>query len=210
MGRCNCRRWGDVVVAQQKLHPAALLGPTLQHLFEDAFVRGLTDPTARPSAQQWRSAIGRLFDRLVTCSNPTCVDRYFPVREGRPNQCPWCTTPLAIPGGVPALRLYSPTFRLEHDSWIAGYPGKTLHVWHRDGGGEPDPFAEQAPIARLELAGGTWRLVNIASPGLAELTAQRQVRQTIPIGGSVALTEGQILRLGAGPGVRYVLVQWIQ
>lgn len=192
-----------------RLHPASMLGDTLRGLFEQAFVRGLKDPGARPSAQQWRTALARLTDRLVTCSNSACVDRYYPVREGTPSQCPWCRTPLAVPGGVPALRLYSPSYHLEPDAWVAGYPGRTLHVWHRDAGGEPDPFASQAPIARLDAQGGDWRLVNLACPGLVELDGQRREKAPVAVGKAVTLREGQVLRLGPS-GARHVLVQWIR
>lgn len=193
-----------------KLYPAALLGDSLKRLFEQAFVAGLRDPAARPSAQQWRTALGRLSDRLVTCSNPACVDRYYPVRDGQPSRCPWCATPLAITGGIPALRLYSPAFHLETDYWIAGYPGKVLHHWHRENGGEPDPFADQTPIARLERTGEQWSLINLACPGLAEMSPQGQPLRTVAVGQSIQLADRQVLRLGPSPSSRFVLVQWIR
>lgn len=194
-----------------RLTSAAILGDTLRGLFEQAFVRGLTEPSARPSAQQWRSAIGRLLDRLVTCSNPGCADGYYPMRDGTPSRCPWCGTALAIPGGIPVLRMYSPTFHREADYWIAGYPGKTLHVWHRDPGSEPDPFADQRPIARLERDGATFQLRNLACAGLVEIDRTRgHERRSVAVGDSIPLVDGLVLRLGAPPAARLVLVQWIR
>lgn len=194
-------------------YTAAMLGDTIKGLFERAFVEGLRNPGARPRADQWKSAIGRLHDRLVTCSNPACVDQFFPVREGQTIQCPWCGTRLAIPGGLPVLRLYDagnkgPT--PVQDFWIAGYPGKTLNVWHRVRNGEPDPFLDQKPIARIDRQGTAWSLVNVDTPGMAEMDAKGAEKALVSVGQAVALRDGAILRLGPAPDARFILVQWIK
>jgi hypothetical protein len=194
------------------LFPAAMLGATLQRFFERAFIEGLRAPDVRPQAGEWKIALGRLLDRLVTCTNPACDERYYPVWEGQTLACPWCKTALAISGGLPVLRLYEPGPRGPtpvSDCWIVGYPGKTLHQWHRLGG-EPSPFAEQAPFARVEQNGGLWALTNLTSEGMATMNRTGTVEADLPVGRSVTLRDGMVVRLGAPPEGRFILVQWIR
>lgn len=194
------------------LFPAAMLGETIKALFERAFTVGLNSPDARPRADEWKNALGRLLDRIVTCQNPGCHESFYPAWEGNPISCPWCGTALSVPGGIPALRLYEPGPTgptLLPDFWIAGYPGKTLHQWHRVKGAEPDPFCDQNPIARIDRAGNQWLVANIKCPGMSLLNSNGQIATTIEIGRTVALKENMILRMG-GADARILFVQWIR
>jgi len=141
----------------KKFWPLSLLGRTLKDLFERAFVHGVKDPTSRPTANEWQSALSRLSDRIVGCGNPGCEERYFPVTEGRPLYCPWCNAPFVVREGVPALRLYfgdkKGQFQLENDYWIAGYPDRTLHEWHAKTGVEWGPNCNMLPVLFFTLNG---------------------------------------------------------
>jgi DNA-binding helix-hairpin-helix protein with protein kinase domain len=93
--------------------PATLLGRTLKRLFEQSFVQGLKDPSARPSAGEWELALARLSDRVVSCSRQGrgCDESYYPVAEGAKIACPWCGSPFVTRSGIPALRLLRHTRR---------------------------------------------------------------------------------------------------
>ena len=196
----------------KNMYSASMLGPTLTRLFEQAFVQGLRSPGDRPRADEWKTALGRLLDRLVPCADASCAEHYYPLAEGRASRCPWCDSSLAIRGGIPVLRLYEPGPKQPApitDFWIAGYHGRTLHVWHSAKGAEPDPFSDQDPIGRIENGKSGWSLTNIKCAGLAKLDSVGKSIRSIPLGQSVELREGTILRLGDPPSARLVLVQWV-
>ena len=53
------------------------LGPYLEKLFLRAFVDGLHDPQARPSALEWEKALVKTWDLLQPCANPHCPVTFF-------------------------------------------------------------------------------------------------------------------------------------
>ncbi|MFH0821226.1 MAG: hypothetical protein V2B18_00615 [Pseudomonadota bacterium] len=189
-----------------------ILGSTIDGLFVKAFVTGVKDPDGRPGASEWESALARLADRVVGCGGRGCEDRYFPVTDGMPIACPWCGTPFVVPGGIPALRLYTGdrhgNFHPEADYWIAGYPGKTLHSWHVTKGVTPGPSADPKPWARIDLDKGKWYLHNMGLHD-ARLIQDGTIGKNIALKESVQLVDGLALLLGPLPDCRMVYVQWI-
>ena len=193
---------------------ARMLGGQLAKLFERAFIDGLRDPAKRPTPLEWRIALGRLTDRLITCSNPNCDERYYPVVRHTSTGCPWCNTQLSVPGGLPILCLYErgarKTFVPVEEFWIAGYPDRTLHTWHAQTGGDADNFADQRAIARITRnARGEWGLLCTGAAPLARMGRDGSVVHEVGPGESVPLTEGTIIRLGA-EGSRFALTQWLK
>lgn len=189
--------------------PSALLGETLLTLFRGAFVDGLKAPDARPSASQWEEAIAHLSDRVVTCVNPRCDERYFPISDGvKDLRCLWCGTP--FPRGLPVLRFFrgdaQGSFRPEPDWFIAALPQRTLHRWHAETGVSPGPGVDTAAVAALEHDGRSWHLLNQGLPWLKTI-ANGTVGKVVPVGERVLLVEGLTLLLGQPPRGRAVVVQ---
>lgn len=193
--------------------PTALLGSKMKELFERVFVHGLADPTCRPTASEWQSALIRLFDRAVGCGNRNCEELYFPVTEGRSISCPWCGTPFAVRDGVPVLRLYvgdkRGNFHLDDDYWIAGYPDKTLHSWHVESGLEPGPNVDSSPLGQIVLEKGRWFLRNLALPH-ARIIENGTLGRHFQVDERIELTEGLALMLESLPKGRMAYVQWIK
>ncbi len=71
-----------------------IIDPELRALFLRCFEDGFEDPSARPDAETWHSALAAAEDRLTTCAlNPQH-------RHGRHlGQCPWCAR-AALFGGL--------------------------------------------------------------------------------------------------------------
>jgi len=63
----------------------SILPKEIQALFERAFIDGYVNPGARPSAEEWHKAIGRLRGQLKTCSNVQHHQYYKALSD-----CPWC------------------------------------------------------------------------------------------------------------------------
>ncbi len=201
--------------------PTSLLGQTLKNLFERSFMRGLTDPSARPSAGEWELALARLSDRVVACGNQGvgCYESYYPVAEGARVACPWCGAPLLMKYGVPALRLLRHTqkghFDPEPDFWIAAYPGKTIQSWHVQTGVEAGPGANTTPLGRIALRKGAANRVDrwfLANLGLKEARVIHNgtLGSPIAIGERVELLEGTTILLDSLPKGRMLYVQWIK
>lgn len=190
--------------------PSEILGATIKTLFQRAFVEGLRNPAARPTAGDWESAIARMSDRVVGCANATCDEQYFAVSDGVPIVCPWCGTPWALPTGTPVLRLFrqdpNGRFEPEADWWIAGVPGRTIHRWHAETGIDPGPQVDNEPVCRVEMRNGSWRLLNLS---LERMCAVSNGKTGAPIqkGESTPLVDGAIVLLAAPPHGRAVMVQ---
>ena len=198
---------------QQAFWPTRLLGETMTSLFVRSFVQGLRDPSSRPTASEWETALVRLSDRIVGCGGKGCAEKYFPVTEGMSISCPWCRSPFSVPNGVPVLRLYSGDrhgkFHPESDYWIAGYPGKTIHSWHVRRGIEPGPTADSKTLAHITLERGKWFLQNLGLPE-ARLIENGSLSKKIPTGSKIELSEGLAFLSDLLPDGRMVYVQWIR
>ncbi len=94
----------DVAVPYRKL------GPYLPALFERAFVEGLHQPSARPGADDWESALARSADLLIPCGNSACEEKAFLYCRNEAPICP--VVPLGIESPLPVLELhYAPPGR---------------------------------------------------------------------------------------------------
>lgn len=52
--------------------PYTICGPYLKKLFDRAFIDGLHNPSARPTAQEWEVALVKTCDLVQPCQNPKC------------------------------------------------------------------------------------------------------------------------------------------
>ena len=57
--------------------PYTVCGPYLKLLFDRAFIDGLHNPTARPSAAEWEEAILKTCDLIQPCQNSNCEHKWF-------------------------------------------------------------------------------------------------------------------------------------
>lgn len=147
------------------------LGPHLSQLFHQAFVDGLHHPPARPSADQWETALCRSQDLLIPCGNQACEDRWFVYRPSEACVCPRCRWKLDTP--TPVLEFFDPRdngqSRPDGDCLVAWHQ-RTLHQWHVCGDGKPVAGVEPEEQARVVFHQGRWLLVNkeldsLVSPG---------------------------------------------
>lgn len=81
--------WADV----DKL-PYTITGPYLSKLFDRAFIDGLHNPMARPTAEEWETAILKTSDLIQPFSNPSCDQKWFVFDNTSSPRCPflWHTT----------------------------------------------------------------------------------------------------------------------
>jgi serine/threonine protein kinase len=144
------------------------LGPYLPPLFRRAFVEGLHQPTARPSADDWENALARSQDLLLPCGNAACDDKWFLLGD-EPPRCPWC-------GWQPSERTpvlefhYSPVgrkgqYRPENHR-LTAHEGRRLHRWHAFRNARPGEAANDEVLAYITCREGRWLLVNRGLPGM--------------------------------------------
>jgi DNA-binding helix-hairpin-helix protein with protein kinase domain len=69
-----------------------MVAPELRALFTRCFVDGHANPSARPSAKEWRDALNRAAAELVVCQENE--HHYFGKHLG--GRCPWCERKLII------------------------------------------------------------------------------------------------------------------
>lgn len=57
--------------------PYTICGPYLKKLFDRAFIDGLHNPSARPSAAEWEDALVKTCDLVQPCQNPKCEAHWY-------------------------------------------------------------------------------------------------------------------------------------
>lgn len=189
--------------------PYTATGPYLSDLFERGFVRGLHNPSERPSANDWETALVKTVDLLQPCLNPGCDQKWYVFNNSTRPRCPFCGTPFV--GNLPILNLYSSrkqgSFRQDNHRLIV-YSGQSLFWWHASLLIAPNERLREEQRRRVGyfiLHNGAWWLVNESLPDLTDMTAASPV----PIGGKVQLEEGKQLLLAKGDGARLALVQMV-
>lgn len=185
--------------------PYRLAGPLLAPLFESAFVAHLHAPAARPTADDWETALVRTTDLLQPCANPRCEMKWFVYDGASRATCPYCRTRVGHP--VPVLDLHA----MRHagdwsrdDHRIAVHDGQSLFAWHVDRGvfpGEKLSPAERTRVGYFQAHRGDWYLVNERLPELATSDAR------VPVGQPLKLEDGQRIVFSAQPGARMAEVR---
>jgi len=187
--------------------PFGIVGPYLGELFTKAFIDGLHNPSLRPSADDWETALVKTVDLLQPCPNTACEQGWYVFDNKAKPRCPFCGT--AFSGPLPVLNLYSSqregSFRPDNHRLMV-YSGQSLFQWHTNRNIVPNEKITEAQKKRVGyfvLHQGTWFLVNEGMPDLMELPAKTPV----PVGGKVALEDGKQLLMSREPGGRLVVVQ---
>ncbi len=187
--------------------PHTLCGPALADLFGKAFTGGLQDPAARPTAEDWETALVRTADMLLPCAKPGCEMGMYVFDNTTQPRCPLCATPYGRP--APILNLYSARpgtgFRPDNHR-ITVYDGLSLYPWHAHRFVFPNErldVAQRARVAYVQFHDGHWHLVNAGLPEMRDIAAERD----IAVGDSVALTDGHQVLLTRADGGRLIHVQ---
>ena len=187
--------------------PMSALGPMLEPLFLQTFVKGLHDPNARVLAAEWERALLDTFNLLVPCAKPTCEARYFPVWKSSKAVCPFCGTryPVAVP--LLALMRQSRPGMWTADAQLAGYRGCSLltsHVYSNAPTGEAATDKDRVALASIDFVQGQWVLVNNRLTSLISSNGNRVMPGT-----ATPLTPGARLQLSQEPNGRLAEVSFV-
>jgi len=192
--------------------PYTITGPYLSDLFKRAFVDGLHNPSARPTADEWETALVKTVDLIQPCQNSGCEQKWFVFDNKTRPSCPFCGTPFQ--GKLPVLNLYSSrkagSFHPDNHRLMV-YSNQSLFLWHANRNIVPNEKitdAQKKRIGYFVFHNNTWFLVNEAMPDLMDLT-QDSNRIPIPVGNKVELVDGQKLLLSREDGGRLVVVQMV-
>ncbi|MDR1962703.1 MAG: hypothetical protein LBQ50_02875 [Planctomycetaceae bacterium] len=179
-----CLPWFD----PDKL-PYTMYGPLLKNLFEEAFVHGLHNPSKRPSADDWETALVKTLDMYQPCQNSNCVKKGFIFDNTTKPKCPYCGTPYK--GVLPVLDFYSSRNGKDYkpdNHRMMVFHGQRLYQWHVDRNIFPNEQLKESQkkaVGYFQFHNGKWFFVNETLPGLKNISTG----QPIPIRGNVELTE---------------------
>ncbi len=187
--------------------PYCITGPYLSELFERSFINGLHSPAARPTADEWETALVKTVDLLQPCNNKKCTQKWYAFDNSRKPQCPFCKT--AYNGKLPVLNLYSSPKKgsfFPDNHRIMVYDGQSLFPWHVNRNIFPNEklSSEQSKrVGYFVQHQGKWYLVNENMPHLLDM----KTKNLIAIGGKIALEDGGQILLSKENGGRLVMVQ---
>lgn len=189
--------------------PYTICGPYLTELFNQAFIKGLHDPDARPSAADWEQALIKTADLLQPCQNKNCAEKWYAFGNTKKPVCPFCETPFH--GKLPVLNFYSPSKdgKFQPEGYrLMVYNQQSLYAWHANRFISPNEKvndADKKPVGDFHFMNGNWILVNRRLKGMRDLTDKRDVK----IQDYVKLTDGRQILLTNEPGGRAVAVQLV-
>ena len=189
--------------------PYTICGPYLKELFEKAFVDGLHNPSARPTAQEWENALVKTADLVQPCQNPSCSAHWYVFDNKKSPKCPFCGTPYR--GQLPILNFYyAPAhgqYRSENYRLMV-YDKQTLYKWHSNNlvpVNENTSAEDKKHVGDFHFHNGQWILINRRLPDMYDVTDKK----AIPIGQYVALTDGRQVLLDKSQGGRLIVVQLV-
>ncbi len=192
--------------------PYTICGPYLKPLFDRAFIDGLHNPSARPTAQEWEDALVKTTDLVQPCQNPQCEAHWFVFDNTTKPKCPFCGK--EYKDQLPVLNFYyAPSHgRFMSENYrLMVYDKQTLYMWHVNrniGANEKTSAEDKKPAGDFHFHNGQWILINRRIPDMYEILADGNKKQ-ISVGGFVPLTEGRKILLSAKDGGRLVIVQLV-
>ena len=194
--------WKDT----QKI-PYTVCGAYIAELFRRAFIDGLHNPAARPTADEWEHALVKTVDLLQPCANPQCEQKWYAFDNKVKPACPFCGTPHT--GSLPVLNLYSaaPNGSYRPDNHrIMVFSGQSLFKWHANSNIFPNERLKPEDARRVGYFvqhNGDWYLVNENLPEMHDVVN----KTPIAIGGKIKLEDGAQILLEKGQGGRLLMVQ---
>jgi serine/threonine protein kinase len=196
--------WADV----NKI-PFTICGPYLTELFKKAFIDGLHNPSARPTADEWEQALIKTIDLMQPCQNSSCAQKWFVFANTTKPVCPFCGT--QYKGQLPVLNLYykKPKGEFSFENLrLMVYNNQYLYQWHVNRNVFPNEKlnAQQIkPVGYFVFHNNKWKLINQSLPTLKDITEDKD----IPIGSAVELTDGKKILLSKDEGGRLIIVQLV-
>lgn len=189
--------------------PYTICGPYLKELFDRAFIDGLHDPSKRPTADEWETALVKTTDLMQPCQNPNCDAHWFVFDNSTKPRCPFCGK--EYHGQLPVLNLYySPrkgVFKPENYRLMV-YDKQTLYMWHVNRYIVPNEKTkpeDKKPVGDFHFHNGKWILINRRLDSLYD----KDIDKKIDIGQYVELTEGKKILLSTEDGGRLIIVQLV-
>ena len=190
--------------------PYTICGPYLKKLFDRAFIDGLHNPLARPSAAEWEDALVKTCDLVQPCQNPKCEAHWYVFDNTTKPKCPFCGQ--EYKGQLPILNFYyAPTHGnyMSENYRLMVYDKQTLYKWHSNNlvsANEKTSAEDKKPVGDFHFHNGQWILINRRLPDMYDATDKKP----IAIGGYVPLTDGRQILLDKGQGGRLIVVQLIK
>ena len=190
--------------------PYTICGPYLKKLFDRAFIDGLHNPLARPSAAEWEDALVKTCDLVQPCQNPKCEAHWYVFDNTTKPKCPFCGQ--EYNGQLPILNFYyAPTHGnyMSENYRLMVYDKQTLYKWHSNNlvsANEKTSAEDKKPVGDFHFHNGQWILINRRLPDMYDVTDKKP----IAIGGYVPLTDGRQILLDKGQGGRLVVVQLVK
>lgn len=192
--------------------PFTITGPYLKELFLQAFVAGLHDPSMRPSANDWETALVKTVDLIQSCQNPSCEQKWYVFDNSTKPKCPFCGMPFK--GKLPVLNLYSSrkegSFRPDNHRLMV-YTNQSMFTWHANTLVVPNERLtdeQRKRVGYFVYHNDHWWLVNERLPNLMDVTNEPKI--PIPIGGKLELKDGQKILFERGDGGRLAVVQMVE
>lgn len=190
--------------------PYTICGPYLKKLFDRAFIDGLHNPLARPSAAEWEDALVKTCDLVQPCQNPKCEAHWYVFDNTTKPKCPFCGQ--EYKGQLPILNFY---YAPSHGKYMSEnyrlmvYDKQTLYKWHSNNlvsANEKTSAEDKKPVGDFHFHNGQWILINRRLPDMYDATDKKP----IAIGGYVPLTDGRQILLDKGQGGRLIVVQLVK
>ena len=187
-------------------------GPYLKTLFLQAFVIGLHDPSIRPSANDWETALVKTVDLIQPCHNSSCEQKWYVFDNSIKPKCPFCGTPFK--GKLPVLNLYSSrkegSFRPDNHRLMV-YTNQSIFQWHVNNLLVPNEKLtedQKKRVGYFVFHTDQWWLVNERLQDLMDVTKEPKV--PVPIGEKLELKDGQKILFAKGDGGRLAVVQMVE
>lgn len=181
------------------------LGPYLSKVICKAFVDGLHQPGARPTAGEWETALCRTADLLIQCGNASCEEKWFIYRDGQKPKCPFCGWQLKT--RIPVLIFhYAPRagqYREEGHS-LVGWNQRLLHKWHVFTNVRPGEGVDKETQAYVLFYQNQWILVNKNLDSMLSPSGQ-----PVPKGQACPLRDGDEILLSKEDKGRMISVKMI-
>jgi hypothetical protein len=193
--------------------PFTVTGPYLSELIRRSFIDGLHQPTQRPTAGEWETALVKTVDLIQPCLNAKCEQKWYVFDNSKRPVCPFCGTPHR--GKLPVLNLYSSRTAgkfMPDNHRLMIYTNQSFFKWHINRHIAPNEKLSDADKKRVGYFvqhAGSWWLVNEDMPDLEDRTRADQFKK-FPKGSKVELVDGQKLLLSREDGGRVVVVQMVE
>lgn len=191
--------------------PFTVTGPYLQELFLKAFVEGLHDPSKRPSANDWETALVKTVDLIQPCCNMECEQKWYVFDNSIKPRCPFCGTPFK--GKLPVLNLYSSRKQglfLSDNHRLIVYTNQSIFPWHENILVVPNEKLtdeQKKRIGYFVFHNDKWWLVNERLQTLMDVTDGS--KSAVPIGEKLELKDCQKILFSEGNGGRLAFVQMV-